>query len=171
MTYRGTGVGSFRVEGAADSSFDDCKDTRRSAIGWGAWVGDMSKSGAVTWGSTMGKVIATSSTQAEVQAASALSKDIVWSRELMAQLGFEQPGGSRVHEDNNGCIGQVNANREVSKAKHYGRTLGYLGELVHNGSLHLVRIGTKDNPADMHTKALTRAVFEKHRDKFLGLHE
>ena len=167
-------VGKRRVEGAADSSFNDCTISERSSIGWGAWIDDVTKgdnakkSGAIIWGATMTKSVATSSTMAEVLAACEAGKDIIWLRQLMRQLGYKQPGSSRILEDNNGCIGQAYACREVAKAKHYGRALGYLSELVNNGSIHLVKVKTDENPADMNTKALPRNTFLKHGRSFLG---
>ena len=86
----------------------------------------------------------------------------------MWQLDYKQPGSSRILEDNNGCIGQAYACREVAKAKHYGRALGYLSELVNNGSIHLAKVETDENPANMNTKALPREKFLKHSRSFLG---
>lgn len=120
------------------------------------------------WGATMTKTAATSSTMAEVSAACEAGKDIICLRQLMGQLGYKQPGSSCIVEDNNGCIGQVYACREVAKAKHYGRALGYLSELVNNGSVHLAKVDTDENPADTNTEALQREKFLKHSRTFLG---
>ena len=116
----------------------------------------------------MTKTAATSSTMAEVSAACEAGKDIICLRQLMGQLGYKQPGSSRILEDNNGCIGQAYACREVAKARHCGSALGYLSELMNNGSINLAKVDTDKNPANMNTKASPREKFLKHSRTFLG---
>jgi len=45
-----------------------------------------------------------------------------------------------VYEDNNGCIGQANANKRMRKARHYLIALTKLNETCQSGQIHLFRI-------------------------------
>ena len=67
---------------ASDSSFNDNKDSSKSTVGWGLWLGDKCN-GMIQWTSKVPKTVATSSTNAEVQAAIGLAKDTPWIRTLL----------------------------------------------------------------------------------------
>ena len=86
-------------------------DTNRSTLGWCLWLGD-EPSGAICWGSRIGKTTALSTTEAEVQAAVELLRDVLWFRDFLRDLGYVQPGSTRIWEDNNGAIGQINATKK-----------------------------------------------------------
>ena len=58
----------FRLGAASDASFADCVDTKCSTLGWGLWLGEQ-PSGLIAWGSRIGKTVALSTTESEVQAA------------------------------------------------------------------------------------------------------
>ena len=75
IRYTGGGRNPFRLNAAADASFADCEDTRRSTLGWCQWLGSGEPSGLITWGSRIGKNVALSTTESEVQAALELLKD------------------------------------------------------------------------------------------------
>ena len=70
----------FRLTAAADASFADCPDTKRSTLGWCQWLGGDTPSGVLTWGSRIGRNVALSTTESEVQAAIELLRDVRWMR-------------------------------------------------------------------------------------------
>ena len=122
----------------------------------------------VAFSSRVGGKIAGSTTEAEVNALFELHKGVVWMREFMAELGYEQPGSTRVLEDNNGCIGQVMASKGMRKARQYPTQLAGLQELVHSGVIHLRRVDSEDNVADALSKPLQGELFSKHASALLG---
>ena len=143
----------FRLTAAADASFADCEDTQRSTLGWCQWLGDEPK-GVISWGSRIGKNVALSTTESEVQAAIELLKDVLWTRDFLAEIGYRQTGSTRIYEDNNGCIGQSNATKGLRRARHYLVALSALNEACQAGDVHFHRIDSNENAADHFTKGL-----------------
>jgi hypothetical protein len=168
LTLRQSRDHPLRIGAAADASFADDVNTRRSTMGWAMWLGG-STTGAVAFASRVGKSVAYSTTHAEVNALHEMQKDIVWMRAFMEELGYAQPGSTRVFEDNNGCIGQVMASKGMRKARQYPTQLAGLQELVHGGVIHLRRVDSIDNIADALSKPLQGDAFRKHARALLGL--
>ena len=153
VRYTGGGDNPFRLSAAADASFADCEDTKRSTLGWCQWLGDMDN-GDISWGSRIGKTVALSTTESEVQAALELTKDVLWMRDFLKELGYEQKGSTRILEDNNGCMGQATNTKGMKKARHYLVALAKLNEAVQAQKIHLFRIDSNENKADQMTKGL-----------------
>ena len=84
----------------------------------------------MTWGSRIGRNVALSTTESEVQAGLELLRDVKWMRAFLHELGYEQTGSTRVHEDNNGCMGQAQGTKGMKKARHYFVALASLNETV-----------------------------------------
>ena len=167
LRYTSGGANPFRLSSASDSSFADCVDTNRSTLGWCLWLGD-EPSGAICWGSRIGKTTALSTTEAEVQAAVELLRDILWFRDFLRDLGYVQPGSTRIWEDNNGAIGQINATKGLRKARHYLTALSRLNEEKCIGSIHIKRTDSSENIADLLTKNLGGAAHIKLSSMALG---
>lgn len=55
-----------------------------------------------------------------------------------------------------------------AKTKHIEGKYHFIRERVLEGEISVKYINTLDNPADMFTKQLTRAMFEQHRE-FIGV--
>jgi hypothetical protein len=168
LTLRQSRDHPYRIGAAADSSYADDPLSKRSTMGWAVWLGG-SATGSVAFASRVGKTVAGSTTEAEVNAVHELHKDIVWMRQFMEELGYAQPGSIRVFEDNNGCIGQVMASKGMRKARQYPTQLAALQELVHNGVMHMRRVDSADNIADALIKPLQGDLFRKHASALLGV--
>ena len=158
----------FRLTAAADASFADCEDTHRSTLGWCQWLGD-DTNGSISWGSRIGKNVALSTTESEVQAALELLKDVLWTRDFLAEVGYQQTGSTRILEDNNGCLGQSNATKGLRRARHYLVALGALNEAVHAGDVHLHRVDSDKNRADQFTKGLGKIAHLRLGSQNLGV--
>ena len=103
LKYTSGGANPYRLNAASDSSFADCVDTNRSTLGWCLWLG-AEPSGLVSWGSRIGKTTALSTTEAEVQAALEALRDVLWFRDFLGELGYVQPGSTRMWQDNMGLL-------------------------------------------------------------------
>jgi len=159
LTYTETDYSPNRLCGASDSSFNDNKDSSKSTVGWGLWLGDKCN-GMIQWTSKVPKTVATSSTNAEVQAAIGLAKDTLWIRTLLDEWGFRQKGSTIMYQDNEPAIQQIRDTKGTAMSKHYLVLLRKLQELVHLGVIHMNPIDTHENVADLFTKPL-------REDKFL----
>ena len=118
LRYTETKDDPFRMQAACDSSFADCVDTGRSTIGRCIWMGK-NPSGLIDWSSGLPKSCAQNTTEAEVSAAVECAKDVIYTRELLHDLGYDQRGSTRVHIDSNTCMAQLNAVKGVVRARHY----------------------------------------------------
>ena len=126
-------------------------------------------SGLIMWGSRIGKMVAGSTTEAEVQAALELLQDIRWARDFLRECGYEQPGSTRLYEDNNGCKAQIENEKGMKKARSYLVALARLNEAQGIGTLHVTRVDSKVNSADLFTKPLPRDDFMRHMQTVLGM--
>ena len=168
IRYTGGGRNPFRLNAAADASFADCEDTRRSTLGWCQWLGSGEPSGLITWGSRIGKNVALSTTESEVQAALELLKDTLWMRDFLREVGYRQTGSTRILEDNNGCLGQATATTGLRRARHYLTALAALNEATQAGDVHLHRVDSDENTADAFTKGLGSAKNTKFATQTTG---
>ena len=157
----------YRLFAASDSSYADCPDTGRSTIGRCVWMGKHCH-GLIDWKSSLPKTAASSSTEAELQAASECCKDIIYNRVLLHDLGYPQVGSTRLLIDNNACMSQINAVAGVIKARAYIVMLRKIQEAVHLGIIHTQRVDTKDNIADLFTKPLPVLPFWRLSTRAIG---
>ncbi len=74
-----------------------------------------------------------------------------------------------IHEDNMGAI-KLSKNWISSKrSKHIEIKYHHIRELVENGEIELKHVRTECQPADILTKNVPRAVFEKYRRSIMNL--
>lgn len=150
----------------ADSDYAG-DETRRSTMGSVV----MLNGGPVAWSSVLGKTVATSTCEAEVNAAVAAAKDALHIARLMVDLGFSSGDKPmQIAEDNSACIAQASAGiRHVRNAKHYEVKLRFLQQLVVDKDVEFVYCPTNHQLADLFTKPLDEAKFVYFRDQVLSL--
>ena len=113
----------------------------------------------------MQKTVALSSAEAEYYAASEMAIEIIYLRNLLANMRLPQVDNTAVFEDNTACIewsNHVMGGRE--RAKHIDIRKHFAHEAVQNGHMRLFKIPTEYQLADLLTKGLNLIQFEK------GLH-
>ena len=123
--------------------------------------------GVFSWTSRAQKTVAHSSTDAEYMALSDCSRQVVWVRSLLKELGYKL-SATEIASDNQGAI--FNASNPVTekRSKHIDIRYHYIRELVERGVVHVLYIQGVDNPADVLTKNLGHTKFSKFRP-MLGL--
>jgi hypothetical protein len=129
-----------------------------------------SQSGLFYSRSTKQTNVALSSTEAELNAAFEAVKDVVWFRELLAELGFIQSAPTVVYVDNASLItlaSQYSGNHK--RVKHFLVRLNFLIDQVKNGVVNFVKVHTDDNVADCLTKPLGPTALIPKRDSLLGM--
>jgi hypothetical protein len=152
--------------GWTDSDCAQDPDSRRSV---GGYVFDIT-SGLVPWASKQQPTVALSTTEAEYMAASNATKEAIWLRILLKDLGFPQVSTTTLHADNLGCISLTNGTITHSRAKHINICHHFIRERVANSEIDLQYISTKEMLANILTKQLPHEAFEKYR-KALGVGE
>lgn len=155
--------------GFSDSDWATCKDSRKSTSGWIIQLGGAT----IAYSSKRQRIIAQSTQEAEYVAAAELSNELVWVQRLLteiltklgkAELNIGQKRTAIMIDNDSARL--LSKNPEHHRvAKHFGIRYHVLRQRVKEGTLHLERVNSKDNTADIFTKALKREDFEKLRDQ------
>jgi Reverse transcriptase (RNA-dependent DNA polymerase) len=130
----------------------------------------------LTWTSKLQTEIALSTMEAEYIALSQSMRELLPIRELVREMAtaahrqttFAIRTYSRVFEDNNGCLILASAPRMTPRSKHIAVKYHFFRSHVASGAVKIVKIATTEQKADIFTKGLVRATFEKIRKLVMG---
>lgn len=156
--------GSTILKAYSDASWADDPESRRSVGGFAMLLAG----GVISWRSKQQTLIATSTTESEMIAASDATKEVLSLRKLLADLRLAQPSATTILEDNQACIAISQNPASRGRSKHFDVLTLFVGERVALGDVILQYVNTDDNTADIFTKALIKSKFEHHRSG-LGL--
>jgi hypothetical protein len=114
--------------------------------------------------------------EAEYVALSQAMRDIIPMRRLakvvcdtiFGEKKYDVRVYSKVFEDNNGALQLARAPRITPRTKHYGIKYHFFRENVRCGDVKLFKIETDKQRADIFTKGLVVAIFEKIRFLLMG---
>jgi hypothetical protein len=120
--------------------------------------------GPVVWLSRKQPCTATSTTESEYVAASLTSKEVVWARRLLADIGFPQQVPTPLFSDNQSAIMLVQNPEFHKRTKHIDVVYHLIREFQERGDISILYVPTKLQLADILTKALTPDTFHKLRD-------
>ena len=140
------------------SSFD-----RKSTTGYCIFVGGNS----VSWKSKKQSVVALSSTESEIIAATETIRELLWIQNIITGLGIsiDKP---KLFCDSQPAISIANTGAMNGRNKHMDVKYAFLSDMVSTHKIQLQYIRSNENIADAFTKPLPRAQFERLRD-YLGL--
>ena len=144
------------IKGFSDSSYADCND-RKSTGGYVFIMND----GAISWKSKKQNIVALSSTEAEFIALADCSKEALWLLKLVSELDSKNKKSLIIYEDNQSSIKLCSNHIHNDRSKHIDVRLFFLRDLVNNGVLTINYISTKDQIADIFTKALLSELHHK----------
>ncbi|MCF8701923.1 Ty1/Copia family ribonuclease HI, partial [Corynebacterium sp. MC-10] len=144
----------FIVRGYVDSDYAGDLDKSKSTTGYVFTL----TGGAVSWVSKLQSVVATSTTEAEYVAATQASKEAVWLKMIMEELGHEQEN-IPLFCDSQSALYLARNPAFHSKSKHIRVQYHFVREKVEEGTVDMQKIHTKDNLADFMTKAVNTDKF------------
>ncbi|XP_073133292.1 uncharacterized protein [Henckelia pumila] len=156
------GEGELKLEGYTDSSFQTDVDDSKSTSGFVFIL----NGGVVSWKSSKQDTVADSTTEAEYIAASDASKEAVWMRNFVQELGIIPcvVDPVPVYCDNTGAVAQAKKPRSHHRSKHILRRFHIIREIVGRGDIIVERVASANNLADPLTKPLPGPLFEKYRE-------
>jgi hypothetical protein len=157
ITY---GTSAKQLEVWTDADYAACKDTRRSR---GGYLFNL-YGGAISWSSKLQSVVATSSAESEYIAAAHCAREAVWLRRVCAFLNIKHKGPLTVNADNKAAIFMATNSADTSRTKHIDVANHYVRNVAQRGIIKLEYINTANNAADIFTKPLPEAKFNKFRD-------
>lgn len=147
----------------ADSDYA-ADESRRSTMGSVVIM----NGGPISWSSVLGKTVAMSTCEAEVNAAVMAAKDALHLRRMLIDLGYAGSEPIMIGEDNAACIAQAKSGiRHVRKAKHYEVRLRFLQQLVVDKEVEFKYTPSDMQLADFFTKPLDSVKFTRFRDYIL----
>jgi hypothetical protein len=156
--------GLNRLQAFADSDYAG-DQTKRSTMG----TLIMLNGGPISWGSVLGKTVATSTCEAEINAAVIAAKDALHFSRMLRDLCDAGAAPMQIAEDNAACIAQATAGiRHVRNAKHYEVKLRFLQQLVVEQKIQFVYCPTEHQLADFFTKPLDEDKFKYFRHQLLS---
>ena len=112
--------------------------------------------------------VALSSTEAEIMAASYVGAEVMYTRGLLREMGYDMSKPTTLWVDNLGAV-ELSKRRESSqRSRHIERRFLKIREWVAEGNIVVKYKNTKDNRADLFTKPLAPADFDRHADAIMG---
>ena len=148
--------GTSGLDGFADADWGN-SESRRSTTGMMARF----NKGTIYWRSKMQKSVSLSTAEAEYYAASEMAIEILYLRNLLANMGFAELPNTPVYEDNTACIewgNHVIGGRE--RAKHIDIRKHFAHEVIQNQEMRLIKVDTANQLADIFTKPLPYPQFQ-----------
>ncbi|GJV02452.1 putative RNA-directed DNA polymerase [Tanacetum coccineum] len=160
------GEKELRVIGYCDASWQTDKYDSRSQSGWVFLL----NGGAVTWRSSKQNTVADSTCESEYIAASEASKEAIWMKNFIGDLGVvptvQDP--IEIFCDNESAVALTKEPKDHGKSKHIDRKYHFVRSKVAEGHVIVKDIRSEDNPADPFTKALAKSKHDEHA-KSIGL--
>jgi len=162
---------SFAGDWFPEGAMDDV-DTARSRYGYIV----MYQGCPITWASKMQTEVALSSTESEYIGLSHTLRNVIPLIELMKELQGLHEGFMKKHprvhcklfEDNSGAIELAKVPKIRPRTKHINIKYHHFRQYVATEQVEILKIDTKDQPADMLTKPVDQSTLEKHRLMVMG---
>lgn len=106
----------------------------------------------IIWQSKKQEIVTDSTTYAEYVAMYHATKDIIWARLVLSELGFEEEQGTPLYVDNAAAKELVQNPKFHKRTKHIDIKYHFTREHQSRGTIVAHAIGTKDQLADILTK-------------------
>jgi hypothetical protein len=126
--------------------------------------------GPIAWLSRKQPCTASFTTEAEYLAAHVATKELLWERRLLNELGFPQCKPTLLYSDNQPAIRLVHNPEQHQHTKHIDVPYHVIREHQRNCEIEITYIPTQHQLADIFTKALPPSRFFTLRD-LLGIHQ
>ena len=157
--------GEIKLSCYVDASYNAYKDGK-GHYGYSFALGH--RDGAFFAKSKKFSLTVLSSTEAEYVALCEATRESVWLRRLLCDIGFVQDGPSRVWQDNMSTIAMVNGHRQFQASKHINPKFHYTGEAVERKEIDIAHKSTDMMVADILTKALSASSHARVGNLLLG---
>lgn len=159
-------------EGPRLHMIDDCAYAtdplkRRSVLGN---IG-MLAHGAIVYKSTLGQIVAVSSTEGEFYAFVKGAKIILYLRSLLEQLGFSPKQATNIYGDNTAVEFIVNDERPTQRTRHVDVQYFAVQQWRSRGLINAKRLAGPINAADSMTKPTPYDTFLPHMNYAMGMYD
>ena len=163
LVYNGHDIRTPTIHAYADAAWGN-ERKRRSRYGYICLLGNC----PVAWVSKVSSMVCLSTAESEFVAATEASKELIWFRHLLEELGFPQNDPAVLHEDNQATIRMASNPVVSARNRHFSIKMHWIRDQVARNNITLQYVSTKDQLADILTKSLPRLDFTSNRDKIMG---
>jgi hypothetical protein len=151
------------ISAYADADWGSDKSDRKSITGWVAMInGD-----PVSWACKKQKVVAQSTCEAELYAEAAAINEAKWLEGLLSEIGLEAAAAPLILGDNQGTQKISTNDIKSERTKHIDIKYHYVQDEIKNERIQLKWIPTKEQLADILTKALGGPQHKELRSQLL----
>jgi len=142
--------GHLEIQAYTDADWAGDKGDRRSTSGYFTLIGG----NLVTWRSKKQTVVSVSSAEAEFRGITRGLAEVLWIRKLLTEIGFPPKKTSKMMCDNEAAI-QISENPvQHDRTKHVEVDRHFIKEKLEAGIIKLLFVQSKDQLADILTKAV-----------------
>lgn len=130
-----------------------CED-RMSLYGFVIFLGPC----LVSWKTTKQKCVALFTSKAEFIALSECLKELMWLRDMLGEIGFQQEAPTKIYEDNAGAIAWAGSQK---RRKHIDIRYHFVKDALDEQIVYIEFYPTERMTANIMTKPLQKTRFEK----------
>ena len=109
-----------------------------------------------------------SSTESEYVAFCEATREVIWLRRLLKDMGFPQRGPTIIYEDNMSTIQMLEGAYNHKASKHVNPKYHFSKSAIVDGVIHVEHLVTTEMEADMLTKSLPTQSHWKFTQKVLN---
>jgi hypothetical protein len=112
--------------------------------------------------------VSASTTESEYVALAHGLKELLWTKQIVEELGIKVKQKIIVYEDNQTCIKIAENPMSQKRTRHMDIRYHFIREFVQDGTIKLVYCETQRQQADILTKPLDKTAFTRLRDQLLA---
>ena len=143
----------------SDADWAGDLDSRKSTTGYVVYAAG----GPIAWQSKLQTTIAVSTMEAEYMAAFGAIQELIWTKGVLGEIGFDYVGPMILHMDSQSAMALARNPTHHKRSKHIDIKYHWLREHTYeSGTVGLAHCKTEDMVADVMTKALDAKLHEKH---------
>ena len=144
-----------------DADYAGCLDDRKSTTGYVF----LFNGNPISWKTQKQSIVAQSTTEAEYIGLVTVSREMIWLRGILEDLGHPQEGPTIIREDNIGAIHLTRNPVFHQRTKHIDVRYHLVRDYIERNLLEVEYCETNNMLADFFTKALPKAKFQQLRNK------
>ena len=153
-----------KVRAWVDAAYIDCPESLRSTGGHTVTVNGC----PVSCESKRQPLVTLSTAEAEYVQACRCTTEVMYVREICADLGYDMSEPSIIYEDNKACISISEGDTDKKRTKHIAKHFHFVKEKRAAGLVVLKYLATALQVADMFTKQIFPKHFERLRRVMMG---
>ena len=114
---------------------------------------------AVTWAPRRQELVTLSTTESEYVAAATAAREALWLIKLLIDLGYQCVSSIKLYVDNQSAICLTKDSKNHRRTKHIDTKFNFLKEKCETGDISVLYLLSKEQKADILTKALPKFLY------------